>query len=157
MVLCGVELNFPVGQVISKGELPHDFAEVAGKLFAEKFNGYVVQSVSSHFIEEGVLFFRDGEMVSCIAECLGAGKSEKGQEALAFFLNQTRGNGFYQIVLLARSQVDLVNAFDEKLLLQTKIALKDLPKLIPLTFETKFELVKKETSPLETYGLGDLR
>lgn len=150
-------MNFPVGKVVSKGELPAKFDELAESLAVKQFNGYVVQSIRSHFIEEGVIFFRNGEIVACLVECLALNKSVKSKEALDFFLNQTIGKGYYQVVELSRSQVDLVTAFDEKILFEDKITLKDLPKLIPLKFLPRFEPVKGEENLLEAFGLGALR
>jgi len=150
-------MNYPAGLVVSKGPLPNDFSTIADQLVSKRFNGYVIQSIRSHYIEEGALFFRDGEFVACIAECLSVGKTFKGNEAIEFFLNQTRGKGFFQTVELTRSQVDLVTAFDEKILLVDKINLKDLPKLIPTVFSGKFEPEKKGENLLESYGLGELR
>jgi len=153
----GVVMNFPVGTVVFKGSSPYKLEEIAANAIGKKFNGYIIQSISAHFIEEGVLFFRDGEMVACVAECLALSKSFKGKEALDFFLNQTKGKGFFQVVDLSRSQVDLVTAFDEKLLLGEKLALKDLPKLIPVTFSNRFEPSEKGSDLLETYGLSELK
>jgi acetylornithine/succinyldiaminopimelate/putrescine aminotransferase len=53
----------------------------------------------------------------------------KGDEAFSYFFKQTKGKGFFHLVELSRSQVDLVTAFDEKLVLVNKIPLKDIPKL----------------------------
>ena len=149
-------MNFPVGLVVSKGQLPNDFSALAGQLNSKRFSGYVIQSVKSHYIEEGTLFFREGEAVACVAECLALGRTVKGKEAFDFFLNQTKGMGFFQAVELTRSQVDLVTAFDEKLLLGDKINLKDLPKLIPIAFSGKFEPEARGADLLESYGLGEL-
>ncbi|MFA6268269.1 MAG: hypothetical protein WCW13_00215 [archaeon] len=149
-------MNFPVGPVISKGNVTYNITDVAGQLVSKSFNGYIIQSVRGDFIEEGALFFRDGEMIGCIVECLAVEKTLKGNEALPFFMNQTKGNGFYQCVSLVRSQVDLITAFDEKLLVN-KIALKELPRLIPLVFSPKFERSESKVDSLQNYGLGELK
>ena len=149
-------MNFPVGTVAFKGEVPLDLVGVSQKLFNKKFNGYLILTVRGHFIEEGVLFFRDGEVTGAIAECLAIESTVKGSEALDYFFNQTKGNGFYQCIELTRSQVDLITAFDEKLL-APKIVLKDLPKMIPNAFLPKFERMDEKKSALDTYGLGELK
>lgn len=150
-------MNFPVGGMIAKGSLPFDFIELAQRLSDRTFNGYVVQSVKGSLIEEGVLFFREGNIVACVVECVGSKKIVKGDEASSFFFNQTKGNGFFHVIELAKSQVDLVIAFDEKLLLSSKIVLKDIPKLIPITFEPKFSVEKSDSFSLDSYGLGELK
>ena len=149
-------MNFPVGGVVSKGEVPFDLAGVSQGLFEKKFNGYLVLSVRGELVEEGALFFREGELVACIVECLAIERTLKGNESLEFFFNQTKGSGFYQCVELTRSQVDLIMAFDEKLLVN-KIALKELPKLIPSTFSSRFERPTGKQDALFAYGLGELK
>ncbi len=150
-------MNFPVGQVIAKSALPVNFQTIVSELTKISFNGYLIQTVRGKCVEEGVLFFREGTLNACIVECLALNKILKGDEAIDYFLNQTRGNGFFQTVQLTRSQVDLVTAFDEKLLLANKINLKDLPKLIPSSFEPKFNIEESKSNLLEEYGLSELR
>jgi len=149
-------MNFPVGGVVSKGEAPFDLASVSQELFEKKFNGYLILSVRGELVEEGALFFREGEIVACIVECLAIERTLKGNESLEFFFNQTKGSGFYQCVELTRSQVDLIMAFDEKLLIN-KIALKELPKLIPSVFSPRFERPTGKQDALFAYGLGELK
>ena len=149
-------VNYPVGEVISKGDAPFDFLQKAQGLSEKNFNGYIVLAVRGSLIEEGVLFFREGFVFACAVECLAAEKTLKGQEALDFFFNQTRGSGFFQVISLERSQVDLVTAFDEKLLLP-KIDLKELPKMLPSAFSPRFSKPLTSKSVLEAYGLSELQ
>ncbi len=78
-------------------------------------------------------------------------------EALGQFMNQTRGKWLYQIVEMSRIQVDLITAFDEKMLLGQEIALKDVTKLIPSTFTEKFSAEESKQDVFEAHGLGELR
>jgi hypothetical protein len=151
----GDMLNFPVGSVLFKGSVPFDLVSVSQKLSDQKFSGYLILTIRGHFIEEGVLFFREGEISGAIVECLALQSTIKGTEAISYFLNETKGVGFYHCVELTKSQVDLITAFDEKLL-APKIVLKDLPKMIPNAFLPKFERAGEKKSALETYGLGEL-
>lgn len=148
-------MNFPVGTIVSKGTLPNTISTLANEFLGKKFNGYIIQTVKGDIIEEGALFFRDGKMSACIIECLGAKQTYKGKEALDYFLNQTKGKGFFQVVELTRSQVDLVEAFDETIILH-EINLKDLPKLIPSNYAIRFKGEAKRENILDRYGLGDL-
>lgn len=141
--------------MLFKGDVPLDIVSVSQKLLDKKFNGYLILTIRGHFIEEGVLFFRDGEIAGAIVECLALENTIKGPEAVSYFLNETKGVGFYHCIELTRSQVDLITAFDEKLL-APKIVLKDLPKMIPNAFLPKFERAGEKKSALETYGLGEL-
>lgn len=150
-------MNFPVGSVIAKGSLPVFFSDLAQQLADKRFSGYIIQTVKGTLIEEGVLFFRDGELFACMVECLGAKKSLKGNSALSYFFNETKGSGFFHCVELTRSQVDLVTAFDESLMFGSKIALKDVPKLIPSSFESKFTIEENNEFSLDAYGLGELK
>ncbi len=149
-------MNFPVGEVVAKGDVPFDFVSKAQELLDNRFNGYLILSVKGNFIEEGALFFREGVIFACIVECLGAEKTVKGSEAFPFFLNETKGLGFFQCVGLTRSQVDLVTAFDEKLL-TNKIDLKDIPRMIPSAFSPRFSRAQSQKSALDAYGLGELK
>ena len=149
-------MNFPVGTVVTKGELPSNVLAIANELAEKKFNGYIVQTVKGEVIEEGTLFFRDGTISACIVECMLLEQTYKGKEALDLFLNQTRGKGFFQIVELTRSQVDLVEAFDETIMLH-EVNLKELPKLISVTYSIKFKGNAKRENVLERYGLSDLK
>jgi hypothetical protein len=150
-------MNFPVGEVIAKANLPVNFETVFNELQRLNFNGYIIQTVRGNCIEEGAIFFREGQLNACVIECLKAEKVFKGEEAFPYFLNQTRGKGFFQTIQLTRSQVDLVIAFDEKMLLKNKIVLKELPKLIPDSFKEKFELPESTENILEKYGLSVLK
>ncbi len=145
-----------MGAVLTKGESPYDFLAKAQELTEKAFNGYIIQAISGHLVEEGAIFFREGEIIGCIVECLAAGKTFKGNEAKEYFFNEVKGMGFYHCIELTKSQVDLVMAFDEKIL-GDKINLKELAKLIPSAFVPKFERVGAEKSALEAYGLGDLK
>lgn len=150
-------MNFPVGNIISENDSPYSFENVLTKLEEKKFNGYIIQTISGNFIEEGILFFREGNMFACSVECKSVNKLFKGSEALNYFLNQTKGVGSFHIVELSRSQVDLITAFDEKLILTNKIALKDIPKMIPLTFKPFEAEVSESKLNLDDYGLGELK
>ncbi len=150
-------MNFPVGEMIAKGSLPVLFFDIVEQLLNNRFSGYVVQTVKGKLIEEGVLFFRDGEIFACIVECLGSKKTVKGSESLSFFFNQTKGSGFFHIIELTRSQVDLITAFDESLMISSKIPLKDIPKLIPSSFDPLFSIEEKSDFSLDSYGLGELK
>ena len=149
-------MNFPSGVVVNKGELPNDFLVVVNDLDEKKFNGYIIQSVKGEVIEEGALFFREGKLSACVVECLLLKQNFKSKEALNYFLNQTKGKGFFQIVELTRSQVDLVEAFDETIMLH-EVNLKELPKLIPVTYAINFKGEAKRENVLERYGLSDLK
>ncbi|MCX6803904.1 MAG: hypothetical protein NTY48_05030 [Candidatus Diapherotrites archaeon] len=150
-------MNFPVGEVPDRGDVPLDIVAKVGELSSMRFNGYLVIAVRGQFVEEGILFFREGEIIACIVECLAIEKTFKGKDALEFFFNQTKGFGYFQCVSLSKSQVDLVTAFDEKLLLGSKIDLKDIPKLLPSAFSPKFYRLPSQKSTLDVFGLGDLK
>ncbi len=150
-------MNFPVGTVISKAPLPINFLVIAQEFNNRQFNGYIIQTVKGNCIEEGVIFFRNGEMIACVVECLTLKQTFKSNDALNYFFNQTKGEGFFQAVELTKSQVDLITAFDEKILLSNKISLKDLAKLIPDSFEAKFLVQNEKNDFLDRFGLGVLK
>ena len=150
-------MNFPVGPVRQKGAMPFDVTIVLQELQAKSFNGYIIQSIKSEYIEEGILFVREGKLIASIVECLTVKQTLKSKDALSQFLNQTKGKGFFQVVELSRSQVDLVTAFDEKMLFGQEITLKDVTKLIPSTFAEKFATGGSEVDVFEAHGLGGLK
>lgn len=150
-------MNFPVGPVVMKGATPYDVTSTIGEFGAKAFNGYIIQTIDAGSIEEGILFIRDGKLLASVVESLTAKKTLKSMEAFKHFLNQTRGRGFYQVVELSRSQVDLVTAFDEKMLIGQEIALKDVTKLIPNIFTDKFATGETKQDIFEAHGLGGLK
>jgi hypothetical protein len=150
-------MNFPVGQVLKKGELPTAVSKVIQELSSSSFSGYIIQSIKSWCVQEGVLFFRDGKVVASVVECILAQQILKSNEALSEFLNQTNAKGYYQVVELSRSQVDLITAFDEKILFAGEIALKDVTKLIPNKFTERFAVGELREDVFEAYGLGALK
>ncbi|MCX6801277.1 MAG: hypothetical protein NTZ73_03755 [Candidatus Diapherotrites archaeon] len=150
-------MNFPAGKVVLKGTIPFDFETIAKSLVDGGFSGYLIQTVKASCIEESVLFFKEGKMYACFAECLSVGAGFKGKEALKYFLNGAKGKGYFQAVELARSQIDLVTAFDEELLLPANLSLKDVAKMVPAVFSDNFQAEKKEAGVFESYGLGDLK
>ena len=150
-------MNFPVGRVLRKGELPSDIVNVIQELSSASFNGYIIQSIKSWCIEEGALFFREGKPVASVVECISAKQLLKSNEALTEFLNQTKAKGYYHAVELSRSQVDLITAFDEKMLFSAEIALKDVTKSIPNKFAERFTVGESKSDVFEAYGLGALK
>ena len=86
-------MNFPVGEIVSKGSVPFNFFSFIEEYSKKKFNGYIIQSIYDNFIEEGVMFFREGELFACCVECMSLNKLIKGDEAFSYFLNQTKGKG----------------------------------------------------------------
>jgi len=150
-------MNFPVGTVLKKGESPYNIVEVLTELEKTEFNGYIIQSVKSSCFEEGSLIIRLGSPIGSLVECMSNDKIFKANEALNYFMNQTKGNGFYQVVELTRTQVDLITAFDEKLLFTEKIALKDVGRIIPSAFEDKFSTQENKQDVFEAHGLGGLK
>jgi len=149
-------MNFPVGPILNKGNLPADILEMSTDFELKRFNGYIIQTVKGDVIEEGSLFFRDGKISACLVECQSIKQKIKGKAGLEYFLNQTKGKGFFQVVELTRSQVDLVEAFDETIMTH-EINLKELPKLIPNSYAIRFKAEAKKENILERYGLSDLK
>ncbi len=151
-------MNYPVGKVVEKNSLPSDFSSLLLRLENQRFNGYIVQSVKgSSFVEEGVLFIRDGFSSACIVECLLAKKTFKGSSALDYFFNQTKGNGYYQLVELTRTQIDLINAFDEEILLPKPLPAKDASNFVPTNYAERFSSSYNSNAVFESYGLRDLK
>jgi hypothetical protein len=150
-------MNFPVGRVVMKGELPSNIYLTIQELVNSGFNGYIIQSIKSWCVQEGVIFFRDGKVIASIVECSFVKKNLKGDEAFLEFLNQTLVKGYYQIVELSRSQIDLIIAFDQKLLFSKEIVLKDVTKLIPNKFIERFSFDDTKKDVFGAYGLGALR
>jgi hypothetical protein len=149
-------MNFPVGTVIASAPLPIDIVAVSDELKKINFNGYIIMSVNGNSFEEGVLFFKDGTFFAGITECAIIEKIFKGDDALKYIMNQTKGVGFFQTIQLSKSQVDLITAFDEKLLFSNKLDLKDLPKLIPNNFNENFVPEEQKSDVFGKYGLGSL-
>ena len=134
-------MDFPVGSVVEQLQetKTSDFSQKLSVLQQQNFTGYIVETIDGVYgLEEGMLFMKQGQVIACLHRFESNGYELRGQEALQFFFNGARATGFFDVVQLSNQQIDLVTAFDEKLLLTQQLDLKDLTKLIPVAYSTQF-------------------
>ncbi len=104
-----VELRFPTGKIIKAAAdlATHDAVEMANKLLADGFNGYIaVTARSKNGFEEGYAAFNEGNITAASYYNYKNNSSFRGKEALARVENALAGNGVFDIVELMPEQVN---------------------------------------------------
>lgn len=164
-------MNLPVGEVISRGlnlrEM--DVKRLIEGFYDKRFSGYLVSTSEGYDgIEEGVLIFKEGAMLSVLYEYDLHGITVFGDSALPHVFNSFVAEFVVgDIVSLSNQQVDLVTAFNDKSKLAKAVARNEVGRLIPRVYSVEYarnvlrELVKKDESKADIFkklglsGLGD--
>jgi len=110
------------------------------KYMAESFTGYFIVSILGYSgFEEGVIIFRHGQLVGSVFEYNKYNIVVFGFFALQQFFNAVRAKfSVMDIVSLSVHQVDLITAFNDKIMLENPISLKEISKLIPPMYSDAF-------------------
>src|SRR3989338_7605682 len=164
-------MNLPVGEVISRGlnlrEM--DLKRLLEGFFEKGFSGYIVATIEGYDgLEEGVLIFKEGGMVSALYDYDLHGLTVFGDAAVPHVFNSFAAEYVVaDIVSLSNQQVELVTAFNDKSKLTKPVGRGDVGRLIPKIYSNEFakstlkELVKKDESKSELFkklgltGLGE--
>ena len=160
-------MNLPVGSVQAQGLKLEgtDFLQQALELSKQNFIGYLVLTIDGFDgFEEGLLFLKSGECIGAVYDYLKYGKTLYGEEALPAVLNASSAEkGVLDVCSLTAQQLDLVMAFNDRILLPQNKAVKDLSSLKTRSFESSFAkkhlagLLEAEESKFEIlkkFGLG---
>lgn len=162
-------MNLPVGSVEKQGlKLEEtDLVKKIAEYLKEKFVGYLVLTIEGFDgVEEGLLFLKNGQAIGAIYEFTKYGKIIYGEEALPVVINAGAAEkGVIDICALTSQQLDLVLAFNDKILLKKNRSAKDIHGLKPRAFDDSHAkkhlagLLEKEASKLEIlrkFGLGKI-
>ncbi len=162
-------LNYPVGEALAEGLALEKIQPVAflQKFFGGNFSGYVVATIEGYSgIEEGALFFRDGNPVGAAFSYDNVDISAFGDEAMGMFFNALASQkGIVDVVKLTKQQVDLVVALDERTGLQKTVFPETLEKRIPAIYSPMYaqqalrgleRIMTPASDIMKKMGLGEL-
>ena len=127
-------MDLPAGTKIEEGILTSQisFQQKLLELMGRGFTGYIIESVEHSIgIEEALLVMKKGIIIGAHYE-FKDGQEEYGEKALPMALNAGLAPfGILDINALSNQQLDLIIAFQEKIVLDTEVKDRDLEKLMP--------------------------
>jgi hypothetical protein len=163
-------MNIPVG-VVEIQRKPfsesNPFEEVVS-LLKTGFDGYFIATIEGvSGLEEGLLLIRGNQVVGAVFEALRINKQLFGAEALRLVFNLLQAKkGVFDVNRLTRQQIDLIVAFNEKLVLSTRpldeammLKLKPSsyqPELVSETLQIELESIDSRHGLLKKIGLGSI-
>ena len=114
-------MNIPVGTIEEQRTAfskSNPFEKLAG-LLKIGFDGYLIATVEgASGLEEGLLLIRGKEITGAVFEALRVNKQLFGTEALRLVFNLLMARkGIFDVNRLSRQQIDLIIAFNAKLVL----------------------------------------
>lgn len=134
-------MNIAAGNPIERGKYLEQLnpKEYVSKLLDEKFNGYLCVSIHGlRGIEEGVIFFHSGSIVSSNYEYYKFNKAYLGEQALERSLNALLAKtGVVDLYSLSSYQVQLVLTLNEENNLKQKQAKTEI--VFPTSFNEAYE------------------
>ncbi|MFA4855009.1 MAG: DUF2226 domain-containing protein [archaeon] len=162
-------MNIPVGTIEEQRKAfseSNPFEKLAG-LLRTGFDGYLIATIEGvSGLEEGLLLIRDKEITGAVFEALRINKQLFGPEALRLVFNLLRAKkGVFDVNRLSRQQIDLIIAFNEKLVLSKPLDESLLlklepssyqPALVSKAFEIELESTDSRHGLLEKMGLGSI-
>ena len=117
--------------------------QIIVNMITKNFTGYVVSTVDGfNGIEQGVLLFKKGKVGGAYYEFVSHGIEVNGDSAVRLVMNSLLAvHGVIDINALTAQQIDLITAFQEKILVSGEIDTKKLSKLYPKKYS--LELAKQ--------------
>ncbi|HLC36414.1 MAG TPA: DUF2226 domain-containing protein [archaeon] len=149
-------MNLPVGTPKIQGKKVDGFKliESSTDYLNQNFTGYIVMTIEAgNGLEEGILFFKKGEIVASIYEFSKHELILYGDKAVNLSFNAGAAlKGIVDVYALTTQQIDLVTAFNEKTLLSEKIGLDKIRNFKVSFFNEKLaeESLKKVSGKEET-------
>jgi hypothetical protein len=162
-------MNIPVGEVkLQRKPFSESspFEAIVG-LLKNGFDGYIVATIEgASGLEEGLLLLRGREIIGAVFEALRINKQLSGVESLRLVLNLLKAKkGVFDVNALSRQQIDLIIAFNEKLVLPKPLGESLLLKLEPSSYqpelvskalEIELEAMDSRHGLLKKIGLGSI-
>lgn len=156
-------MNFPTGTPVKTAidAQAVDFVALLKELKGKLFNGYVCLTIQGRGgIEEGVIVYDNGKIVGCSYEYLAHQREFLGDAAFSRTMNASlASNGIIDVFQLRNDQVQLILAFNEKIICLPSDA--ELDKFNSTQFNSAFEDEARRAttqadrpSLLKKYGVG---
>ena len=134
-------MNVAAGNPVERGKYLEQInpKQYVNKLIDEQFNGYLCVAIHGlKGLEEGTIFFHNGNIVSSNYEYFKFNKAYLAEEAIKRSLNSLLAKtGVIDLYSLSSYQVQLILTLNEENNLKEKISRKELN--FPLSFNEDFE------------------
>lgn len=143
-------MDMPIGTSLRSGLKTREsnMLQVVSNMLSKGFTGYVICTVENlGGIEQGFLIFKKGEVSGAYYEFITHSVEVSGNPAIRLVLNSFLSpNGVIDINSLTAQQIDLITAFQEKILVSEAIDTRKLQKIYPRAFnkELSREYVKNQ-------------
>lgn len=162
-------MNLPVGAAKESGVklVKESFFQKLKELMNQDFTGYLVLTIEGYKgMEEAIFFFKKSAFVGSMYEYNNYSETLYGEESLKHIFNAAAAEqGVFDIYNLTSQQLDLITAFNEKILFKETIKQDKLDSYKVNSFEivhAKRVLDKKVSSNeskmdiLKKFGLGKI-
>jgi len=135
-------MDLPAGQKLEEG-LKTGETNAGNKIISlvkSSFTGYLICTIKGYMgIEEGVLLFRQGAIIGSFYDYINKDKELLGEDALKRAFNCLLApKGIIDVVALTGQQLDLITAFQEKILIKNPIDLKRASKTVPQKYSEDY-------------------
>lgn len=138
-------MDLPLGTSLRSGIKTREtnMQQIIVNMLTKGFSGYIVSTIEGlHGIEQGIFLFKKGSILGAYFEFVSRSVEVSGDSAVKLVLNSFLApKGIIDINALTVQQIDLITAFQEKILISEEIDTKKLSKIYPKKFDS--ELAKK--------------
>jgi len=139
-------LGTPLREGLKTGE--SDLLQIINNMNEKAFSGYIICTLENQKgMEQGILLFKKGAIAGSYYEFTTHGVQVSGDSAVRLVFNSfLASKGIIDINSLTTQQIDLITAFQEKILISEKIDARKLEKIFPKAFNPQmiFQYVKPE-------------
>ena len=152
-------MDLPLGASLREGLKTgeSDLHQIMTNMVRNEFSGYLICTIEGPTgIEQGALLFKKGNTVGAYYEFISQAVEVSGDSAVRLVLNSFAAkNGVIDINTLSIQQIDLITAFQEKILTSEGIDEKRLARLYPKQFDSGLasQYVKKESAEASRFEL----
>ncbi len=146
-------MDLPAGQKLEEGLKTEDI-KAESKIIAlikSNFTGYLICTIKGYAgIEEGVILFKQGTIIGAFYDYINKDKELLGANAIERAFNCLLAKkGIIDIVALTSQQIDLITAFQEKILLKEPMDIKKVSRAIPSKYSEHYAKQALEGSKAE--------
>jgi len=138
-------MDLPLGTSLRSGLKTGEtnLLQILSNMISKGFSGYIISTVEGYLgIEQGMLLFKKGRAAGAYYEFVSHSVEVSSDPAVRLILNSFLArHGIIDINALTIQQIDLITAFQEKILTSEPIDEKKLNRIFPKTFNK--ELAKQ--------------
>ena len=138
-------MDLPLGTSLRAGlkTSESNMFQIMIQMISKGFTGYLICTIEGfNGLEQGVLMFKKGRILGAYYEFISHSVEVSGNPAVRLVLNSFLAKkGIIDINALTTQQIDLITAFQEKIMVNEEIDTKKLNKLYPK--EYNYELARE--------------